>query len=234
MPKTECTKLVRPVLKGFSVKKSAWYLYQPPCKCWDCPTCARVNMYQWAARIGDGYSQYMLEGVDGWRFVTITSHPKLKSKRTTLWVWPKAWAKLSTRMRRAYDGIRYVLIPELHKDGRLHIHMIASGGMTTLWLKTNAPRCGLGYMNEAEIISEVSRATWYVTKYLSKALDVSEWPRNFRRIRTSQKWPPFEIDMPEVSDIENWTYVSTYPSEGLDYLADGLSEKWKVAVMVIP
>ncbi|KKM74447.1 hypothetical protein LCGC14_1400240 [marine sediment metagenome] len=208
-------------------------MYQPPCKCWGCSTCARLNMYQWAARIGQGYSVYMLAGITGWSFVTITSHPKLKNRDTTLWVWPKAWAKLSARMRRNFVGIRYVLIPELHGDGRLHIHMIASGGMTTGWLKANAPYCGLGYMNEAETLTDAKKAIFYVTKYLSKGLDIKSWPRSFRRIRTSQKWPPLEIVTPDVSDIEDWIYVSTYPAEGLDYLADGLSERWQVAVKAI-
>lgn len=233
MSKTECEKLIRPVLKGYSIKKKAWFLYQPPCKCWNCSTCARSNMYRWAARIGQGYSEYILAGIGDWRFVTITSNPKLKSMNSTMWVWPKAWAKLSARMRRAFGGIRYVLIPELHKNSRLHIHMIASGGMDTKWLKTNAPYCGLGYMNEAEKIEDVSNAIGYVTKYISKGLDVQAWPRHFRRIRTSQKWPVLEDQTPDVSDITEWEYVSTYPAEGLDYLAEGLSERWKVAVKVI-
>lgn len=190
-------------------------------------------MYQWAARIGQGYESYVLAGIVEWRFITITSNPKLKSYAATMWVWPKAWAKLSARMRRAYTGIRYVLIPELHKDGRLHIHMIASGGMTTSWLKKNAPYCGLGFMNEADRIEDVSRAIWYVVKYVSKGLDVNDWPRSFRRIRTSQQWPALDEETPEISDIAEWVYVTNYPSDGLDYLAEGLAERWKIAVKVI-
>jgi len=56
-------------------------------------------------------------------FVTVTSHEKLTAKQS-LYVLPLAWKKLSMRWRRLVGGKPYVVIPERHKDGRVHIHGI--------------------------------------------------------------------------------------------------------------
>ncbi len=233
MAKTECDKYHRPVMQAYSADKKTCYLYQPPCKCWDCEPCARQNMYLWAARIGCGYTHYIETGIDGWRMVTITSSSKLKTKDQTLWVWPKAWGKLSTRMRRKYPGVRYVLIPEMHKDGRIHIHMLASHSIKTRWVKDNSAQCGLGYQGKAEKLTDAGRAVWYVTKYLAKSLEIAEWPRSFRRVRTTQGWPKLEPSPNEDGEILEWVYLTTYPSDGLDYLAEGIAEKMKVVTKVV-
>lgn len=233
MATTECTRYNRPVLTAYAPDNDLLYFYQPPCKCWDCASCARQNMFRWAARIGEGYKYYRESGIDGWAFVTLTSNPKLKNLRQTLWVWPKAWAKFSTRMRRKYPGVRYVLLPEMHKNGRLHIHMIASHGITATWVHKNAYACGLGYQDDAAPVEESNRAVWYTVKYLSKALGAEEWPKHIRRVRTSQKWPELENDPEIVDDTLVWEYLTTYPSDGLTYLAEGVGKIRGVATKII-
>ena len=124
MSTSKCQTSKRPVLKATDHNTGTIYLYQPDCHMWSCSHCAHHNKRAWAARIGQGVEQYRNSGVDGWRFVTITMSKKLKTRSQCLYVWPKSWAKLSARMRREYKGIKYVLLPELHKDGRVHVHAI--------------------------------------------------------------------------------------------------------------
>jgi len=128
-------------------------------------------------------------------------------------------------MRYKYKGIRYVLLPEQHLDGRLHIHALASNGVENRWLKNNARACGLGFMNESDLIENHKDAIPYMVKYLDKAIADENWPNRFRRVRTSQKWPKLEDQ--EAFDREDigWHYLSTYPADGLEYLALGIAEK---------
>jgi hypothetical protein len=233
MAATTCETYERPVLKGYSKKDNVVYLYQPRCKCWACTYCATLNKQQWCARIADGIARYMDEGISGWNFVTITSHERLSTLSQTLYVWPKAWGKLSRRIRYHFPGIRYVLLPEQHEDGRLHIHAIASHGMRTRFLKDHGRSCGLGYKNKSDAIREAKQSVSYVTKYLSKSAVDAKWPSHFRRIRTSQRWPKLE----QAEDFDQWDvkwqYLTTYPAEGLDYLATGLRDKTGVDVKVL-
>lgn len=233
MSQTECQTYFRPVLEAYSGVERVVYLYQPRCKLWRCPYCATLNKQQWCVRIADGIRIYQEEGISQWNFVTITSSPKLKTLAQTMYVWPQAWAKLSRRMRYHFPGIRYVLLPEQHKDGRLHIHAIASGGLDTKWLKRNCPTCGLGYMAESDIIAEAWQSIQYVTKYLTKSSEDGKWPARFRRIRTSQGWPELQTEESWPGHELDWVYLTSYPSEGLDYLAEGLAEKKGVPVRVL-
>ena len=73
----------------------------------------------------------------------------------------------------------------------------------------------------------------YVTKYLSKSIEDLQWPRDFRRIRTSIRWPRFPPAPRADEELLEWTYVTTYPSDGLEYLADGLRRKGGVDVIAL-
>lgn len=181
--RSECQAEPRPALLGYSEVRGAFVLMRPGCHMWGCPYCGRVKQSQWAIRIATGVDFYKRHNIDGWAFLTLTSNPKNKTRSQCLHVWPKAWAKFSSRLRRSYPGIRYVLLPELHKNGRVHVHALASHYVTSGWLRDNLYPTGLGYKKDIQSLSESALAAWYVTKYLSKSLDVTAWPRHFRRIR---------------------------------------------------
>ncbi len=215
--KTICGKPGRPYLytiDGLEVK-----VVQPGCKMWDCVHCSRRKARQWAVRVYTGIEKFQADELAIWHFVTLTSNQNLETFESTLAVWPKAWAKLSTRLRRNAkkngQQMRYVLIPEKHADGRLHTHMLVNqpfgvvlskkGNWYSNWLKDNAAQCGLGHQADIEPLGTPGRAAFYTTKYLAKGLDVEDWPRHLRRIRTSRGWPKLEKD--ETADI--WAIVFT-------------------------
>ena len=208
-----CDTPKRVVMKGFSTNRGHWVLYQPTCKMWGCKPCAETKRAQWAMRINDGVGAYRLRSIMGWKFITMTSHAKNKTMSQCIHVWPKAWAKLSARMRRKFPGIRYCLIPELHKDFRVHAHVIASGSMSHDWLKRNSATTGFGWKCDVKPLG--NRAAYYVVKYLTKAIDQPDWPKGLRRIRTSQKWPSLEDSSEFESEDINWQYYCTYEAQYL-------------------
>lgn len=231
---TKCQTYSRPVLKATHPETHEIYLFQPRCKMWKCVPCAYTNKLLWQAKIAHGYERYALIGVTNWMFITLTSHRRLKSTKQCLHVWKSAWAKLSARMRRKYPGFRYVLLPEHHKDGRVHWHMIASHGINARWLKDTAPKCGLGYMTDCQPIDDSIAAVMYVSKYVGKTIGAVEWPENLKRIRTSQHWPELPPDESSVAEIDmDWLYWLKYPAEGMGYLAYELERQTGVHVHVI-
>lgn len=232
--KTECSTPKRPVLIGKKENSEIVYMFQPRCKMWKCPSCATINRLLWQAKIGHGFEWYSQRWVKDWRFITITAREYDDTEEKCLAAWRKGWGKLSTRMRREYPGIRYVLLPEHHEDGRIHWHMIASGGVTERWLKDNAPSCRLGYMNDSEPVYNQFGAIMYVSKYVSKSCGIDTFPRGLRRVRTSQKWPelPPGEDQWNTDEIE-WSYLHSYYADGLTYLAHEYEAVHNVTVEVL-
>jgi len=228
-----CTADKLPVLVAYFADKKEYLMYQPRCKLWSCEPCANINRLLWQARIGYGYEYYNLIGIDGWRMLTITSHPRARTFEQCLHIWKNAWTRLSSRMRNQCPKFRYVLLPELHKDDRLHWHMVASGDITQRWLKDNSAACGLGYMAESTKIRETMEAIGYVSKYVSKSIYQTKWPSNMRRISTSQKWPGLPTDENFKEYDVDWEYLHSYPPEGLGYLAVEWERKTKVPTRVL-
>ena len=197
---------------------------RPDCHLWSCEDCAEINKRRWTAIVAHGIETYQEQGINDWRFVTITSHEMLKTFNQTLWVWRKAWPKLSQRMRREFTTMKYVYLPERHKDGRMHMHGLMSGGMSTRWLKDNARSCGFGYKVESEQPLSVELACYYCLKYISKTLtDRAYWPKSLHRVRTSQHWPK----TPKTALFEgfegNFTTIlsSEWPATSAKWMRDG-------------
>ena len=228
-----CSAEKLPVLKAFDTSHNEYLLFQPRCKMWQCPYCANINRLLWQARIGHGYEYYNLSGIDGWNMLTITAHPKCKTFEQCLFPWKNQWSKLSSRMRRKYPGFRYVILPECHQDGRVHWHLVASGHIANRWLKDSAASCGLGYMTTSEPVGEMEAAIGYVSKYISKSIYGSKWPRKLKRISTSQKWPDLPPDENFVHLDVNWQYYLTYPQEGLGYIAHELERDTGIRTRII-
>lgn len=176
------------------------------CDSWSCPECAERMKQNWIARARWGYSVFVADGlrVD---FVTITSHEKLRTFADTETVWRKAWATLYAALKRKARRLEYMIVPERHKDGRMHVHALWTAEVSERWLKDNARKRGLGYMADVSQVKDVGHAASYVTKYISKNLGADAPPR-FRRVRVSQGFP--EIPKPETElSGYSWVYVGT-------------------------
>lgn len=215
-----CIKSNRPYLVGWDEETEMAYVFRPDCKCWNCPSCAARLRGRWTARAYEGVNTYIQAGED-FKFVTVTSHERLYTISQTLKVWPLAWGKLRKRVSHNRPGWHWIMIPEQHRDGRLHVHLIASANLGTRWWKDNARECGLGYMTEEEEFkagkAEPGRAAAYAAKYLDKQLGVKAWPRYFHHIRTSQHFP--ELPTSGDNPYENVIWHALSPRDVLHWLA---------------
>lgn len=136
------------------------------------------------------------------KFITLTSHERLKTFAATAAVFPLAWAKLYACWKRKTPGLAYAMIPECHEDGRLHVHMIASTEVRQKWVKDNARKRGLGFMADVQPLESVGKAAAYCAKYLGKGLGAIALPPHFRRIRLSQNFPTNDPDNGRIRDFD--------------------------------
>lgn len=195
-----CMTANRPSFAGINAESKRAILFQPRCKLWSCPTCSVINRQKLAMEAYHA-TEKLIDSGEQLYFLTLTSHRKLDAKQT-LWVWPKGWKKLQARVRYYAGGFTYLAIPEQHRNGRLHMHLIETAGLGTRFWKDAGAACGLGYKNEEEQLRSPAFASFYVTKYISKQMDMLDWPKGFRRIRKSRDWPKAEIH----PALEEWEY----------------------------
>lgn len=99
------------------------------------------------------------------------------SKEITLW--------LKRIRKESGAAIRYVIVAELHKSGRLHYHMLVTEepGSPPIRHKTMKSQWKLGF-SSFKLVDDNRKAAHYVAKYLSKSV--------LARVRASQRYgePP--------------------------------------------
>lgn len=181
------------------------------CCSWKCPECSERLKDQWLLHSQHGATVLMERGIKLY-FATITSHEENRTFAAGAKVFPDAWGKLHKRLNRTASTREYILTPERHKDGRLHMHAIWTFPVTTRWLKDNGRECGFGFMNqigrrghEDEEITTVRQVAEYVSKYLAKQLG-DDAPARFRRVRTSKGWEKMPLPESETSGL-TWQYI---------------------------
>lgn len=197
------------MMRGYNAEAKMAVFFKPRCKMWNCPNCGAVNRSLWIMRVVSATQQFEAQGLPI-SFVTVTSHEKL-SPDATIRVLPSAWHKLSMRARRKMKGLNYVVIPETHTDGRLHLHGIFMAQFSTRWWKDNARACGLGFMAEEAVVFSAAGAGWYTGKYLGKQLNTNQWAKGFRRVRTSLLYPK----LPVLPKNEGWVFSPLGREESL-------------------
>lgn len=176
------------------------------CDTWACHECATRMSEKWGLRAVMGARKIQSQG-DQLDFVTITSHEALQTFEATCRVWESAWGKLYNALKRQKQALEYIIIPECHKNGRMHVHALWNADVSKRWLKDNARRRGLGYQCEIRHVASAGRASEYVTKYIGKSLDY-QYPARFRRVRCSNNW--VDIPKPATEHAElRWEYVGT-------------------------
>jgi len=201
-------------------------LYQTACKSWSCPDCAEINKARWRWRVIEGAKQLRESGNDMLQFVTLTNHEAL-SADYIIEKLPHQWDKLRKRMKRAEPQLQYVVLPEHHKNDRLHLHAIITADLRTRWYKDNARECGMGYMAEAETLDTPEYAGFYATKYMTKQLESSKFVKGFHRVRTSKGWPKF----PNCHLPDSWRFQALQAGVSLErYLSSLEAQGYCVAL----
>jgi len=176
------------------------------CDSWNCPDCARRMRERWTLRAAMG-ARAILQRGETLDFATITSHEALKGFEQTEYVWRKAWPSLYSALKRRNQRLEYIIIPERHKDGRMHVHALWNAGVKKGWLKDNARTRGLGFQCEVIHCTVERHAAKYVSKYVGKDIGDISSP-HFRRIRCSRDWPDIDSPNNELAALK-WEHVGT-------------------------
>lgn len=195
-----CPNTGTPLLIATSEDRRTALVFHPRCKTWDCPYCGEVNRAAWGWRATLGAKVLAAQG--HMNFITLTPHERL-DVRGSFRVLPSAWGKLNDRLRRAAAG-EYLIVPEPHKTGKVHLHGLFSHDLPRRWWKDNARACGMGYQVDLQEVRNDGGVMAYVTKYLGKSLQYSNFAKGFHRVRTSRGWPP----MPETALPGDWQIVA--------------------------
>lgn len=160
----------------------------------------------WAFRAELGTRRLLAAG-DTVDFITITSHERLPDFASTEAVWRDAWSKLYAAIKRRRSDFAYMIVPERHKDGRMHVHALWNAGVSQKWLKDNARRRGLGYQCKVIHLAHSGHAQKYIVKYVGKSLGDSA-PAHFRRVRVSDNWA--SVPAPDTEYVNlRWEYIGT-------------------------
>ncbi len=194
------------ILLGWDFTSKRVLVTRGDCKQWDCPECAAKLKEHWTTRAQIGTREFIAQGlkVD---FVTITSHEALKTFSQTDYVWKQAWAKLYAALKRKAAILEYFIVPERHRDGRMHVHALWTANVSQKWLKDNARKRGLGHQQKVIHVDSGIVAARYVTKYIGKDLG-GDVPNNFRRVRVSQGWTDIPVPVTDHSGLK-WEYVNS-------------------------
>jgi hypothetical protein len=193
------------LLIGWDTVEKRVLVTRANCDRWNCPECAERMAARWVLRAEIGVRQYIGAGlhVD---FITVTSHEKLPDFASTERVWREAWPVLYAALKRRSTKLEYFVVPEKHKDGRMHVHALWTADVSQKWLKDNARKRGLGYQAKRRGVEDARRAVAYVGKYIGKSLG-TDVPAHFRRVRVSHGWP--EIPLPTTPLVGlRWEYIS--------------------------
>lgn len=154
------------------------------CGQWKCSICSRLLARKYASITAYGVNQ---QGGKAY-FWTLTMGQRIKTAKKAYEILPKMWNALRVSMQRKYPDWQYIAFVEGQpKRGNMpHFHIISMRQSPKKRLKDYAPKFGFGYQAKEEIV-EGWEAAGYVAKYATK--QNPDTPKNFRRVRKSQKWP---------------------------------------------
>ena len=150
-------------------------------------------------------------------FVTLTLDKEKIDRYDPKAIMQKVNRWLDNMVRR--HGLRYILVPERHKDGAIHFHgffagpglqVVESGVRHSEHMIYNLPQWGFGFTAAMELYGEYSSAVGYVCKYIGK----QEGERPMGRWYYSGgdlKDPPKEYALIEYRDL-----MDQFPGEAVE------------------
>jgi hypothetical protein len=127
-----------PWLVGANSDTKIALIFEAQCGLWSCPSCAKRMQAHWAQR-----AALLVESAIAPRsfdFVTLTNSGDLETFAQTLWVFPRAWGNLYSRLKRYDKDFSYLLIPELHVDHRVHLHVLTDFAVPAKFFVYNRAR----------------------------------------------------------------------------------------------
>lgn len=215
----KCENTLNVTVFGKNKQEKVAILFNPRCKQWSCDYCAELNRDYWIHQAARGTLLLLSEG-QRLQFVTLTSRGYATPAKS-LYFFSQNWPKLRKRIAHQteiwspFTGINwaYFLIPERHKSGVLHAHLIAATHLDgQRWYKDNAYQTGFGYQADVKPDIDSLKAAYYAAKYLHKGTGAEDWPKGFMRVRHSQNWP-----IAKEQPLEGWLW-ETYKNDNTIWL----------------
>jgi len=197
------------------------------CKQWACEYCSKKNAQIWRAYLLHELNHNENLVTLQWSFITITFEKWIHEvegfeNRVSISIdeYRKKWNNFITRMKQNYGKFEYVRVIEMHKDGVLHIHMLASvqfddlvvtkkSGTYSKRLKALLKDCGFGYISNIENLSSwnCGRVVGYVTKYMTKESLEFHQAVNGKRVRRIQTSRNIGSPKTESESGDQWQVV---------------------------
>jgi len=219
-----CEMPFRPLLCAKNKVTGEAILYRPNCRMWKCPYCSVQRGRYFMMIAATGHERLAEEG-HKIQFCTITMPGHIRGTNAGIKRWRSAWPKLLRRIKRCSEHVAYIQVPEQHKDGAYHVHLLTTATITERWLKDNCASCGLGWKDEIELVESASKSAAYVAKYLTKHSHLLTWPKYLRRVNLSRNWPkPDEIEKNPNWSVERLTSNRTVRR----WVSILKAEKWTV------
>lgn len=227
-----CEKTRNVTVFGKNSTEKTALLFNPRCKTWNCDYCAELNKDFWIHQAMRGVLVITSEGRDV-QFVTLTSRP-YATPTTGLYFFKQNWPKLNRKLKYHTDKYRgnlgyewaYFLVPEKHKSGVVHCHILAATLYNTesSW-KDFALKSGFGWKVDVQPLVSPAKAASYIAKYLHKDAGKEAWPPGFRRVRHSYNWP-----VAQEKPLEGWEWDTTSNDEEVWLEKNALLDMgWEVA-----
>jgi len=186
-------------------------IFQACCNHWDCPRCGEMRAKHEYGRIVNGAR--ILDANHTLYFYTFTCRGRdlsLDQAQRDYLLWTNRL--LSTmRARCKVEGGHwcYVQVTERQKRGHPHSHLLMawlpkdaqkrqdSKGKPyfySQWFRASHTRAGLGTESKITPVGSVEATAKYIAKYLFKDANFTVMPKNWKRVRYSQNFPPAQID----------------------------------------
>ena len=140
----------------------------------EAPKPKKANLDRARSRARAKVRQLALANEFEW-FVTLTLDPEKIDRYNPKEVVRKMSQWCDNRVRR--KGLRYILVPEHHKDGAIHFHGFFNGALQAVASGLtdknghevfNLPDWTLGFTRAVRLYGEYGAAVTYVTKYIGK------------------------------------------------------------------
>lgn len=219
-----CEAPYRPLLVAKNSVTGEAILYRPNCRMWKCPYCAEQRGRYFMMLAASGY-EVLSDAGHELQFCTITMPGHIRGTKEGIKRWRKSWPKLLRRIKRESDHVAYIQVPEQHKDGAYHVHLITTATITQRWLKDNCAETGLGWKDEIEPVKSASQSAGYLAKYITKHSHLLTWPKYLRRVNLSRNWPKPD----EIEKNQNWTIERLTANMTVQRWCSVLrAEKWTV------
>lgn len=192
-----CSNPKSPFLMRVSNEERRVYWFRADCKLWSCDECAEKRKTLVASRAFRGAEYFAKIGFPV-QFTTLTCHRKVRTRDESIKRWRQSWPRLRKRVSRRCDEFHYGCFPEQHQDGTMHIHVLETSGLAERVYKDHCAAIGLGFIADVQEMEHPGKVAKYVTKYMSKAIEITDWPTGFHRFRFSRQWPDADVmDTPE-------------------------------------